>query len=64
MAKRKHEYCSAGSNDPAPAVGLDALLENTGKGKPSAGVIAAEKHLTRKEIKAAIRQSIRDARQR
>jgi hypothetical protein len=63
MAKRKHEYSSAGSNDPAPGVGLGALLENTGKGKPSAGVKAAHVQHSMKDIKATIRQSIRAARQ-
>jgi len=64
MAKpRKHEYASAGPNDPSPAVGLDALLENTGsRNRASFGVQQAEKTHSRKEIKQAIRNSIRQAR--
>jgi hypothetical protein len=64
MGKRRHEYASAGSHDPAPLVGLDTVLEDTGKGKPSAGVKAAEKTHSRKDIKAAIRKNIQNARNR
>ncbi len=54
MGRRKHEYCSATSND-----GLEALLQDPGSGRPSAGVAAAEKRISRREIKRAIRQNIR-----
>jgi len=65
MAKRKHEYSSAGPNDPAPAPTgtLDALIENTGnRNRASFGVQQAEKTHTRKEIKQVIRKSIQRAR--